>query len=134
MALGWVECANAVVGIGVGIAFIVTFSVAAANGGFVDVDATGADNTTLATLHYAADRVTETLSDLDIDIDTYGPAVQVGCRMAEVECPHKISGVAVGSIVTGTLSLLFFLVALWLRSQRVTKQRGRRLEGGYPDL
>lgn len=137
VASGW-EVVNFCLGIALSITFVVTFSVAIANGGFVNVDDTGADNATLATLHYAADTVTEDLASLDIDIDAYGPAVKIGCRMAQAQtgvgCPHKISGVAVTSIVTGVLSVLSLLMGLWFRTQR-RQQYGRRGRVQmYPDL
>ena len=130
----WAEAVNGVLGLAVGITFIVAFSVAAANGGFVNVDDTGADNTTLATIHYAADAVTNLTSVLDIDIDAYGPAVKIGCQLAEVECPHKITGVAVASIVTGVLALLQLLLGLWFRADRRQKRNRRGAQQLYPDL
>lgn len=138
MVAPYVEAANACVGIAVGIAFIVTFSVAAANGGFVNMDDTGADNATLANLHYAADTVTDELSALDIDVDAYGPAIKVGCQLAKTQtgvgCPHKISGVAVGSIVTGVLAVLALLLGLYFRHERRSKSVRRRHARLYPDL
>ena len=135
MAAPWVEAANLCVGVGVSIAFVITFGVAAANGGFVDVDATNADNATLTTVHRMADAVTESLADLDIDIDSYGRAVQIGCRIAEFKCPHKISGVAVASISTGALAVCLLVVGLWLRTQRPERRyRGGRAQRLYPEL
>jgi hypothetical protein len=134
MVPAWAEALNLVVGVAVGITFIVTFSVAAANGGFVNVDDTGADNVTLATIHYAADALTNLTSALDIDIDTYGPTVRLGCKLAEVECPQKISGVAVASIVMGVLALLMLLLGLWLRAERRQKRGRNGARQLYPDL
>jgi hypothetical protein len=129
----WLEPVNVCLGAGVGIAFIVTISVAAANGGFVDVDATGADNYTRAAIHYAADRVTEELSSLDVDVPE--PA-RLGCRLAEVECPTKISGVAVASIVLGVLFVLQLLIGLFLRHRRREgyARRGKKKLYGYGDV
>ena len=131
------ESFNVCVGAGVGIAFIVTLSVAASNNGFVDVDATGADNYTRAALHYAADTVTDELSSLDVDVPE--PA-RLGCRLAEVECPSHISGVAVASIVLGVLFALQVTLGLVLRQRR--RRHGARtgrsklygVDSHYPEL
>jgi hypothetical protein len=134
MASVAVEAANVCVGLSLFITFIVTLSVAAANNGFVSVDDTGVGNNTRAALHSAQEAVTDELSSLDIDIDTYGPAIKVGCQLAEIECPTKISGVAVASIVTGILSLLSLIVALVLRARRRSKYANRGRVQLYPDL
>ena len=133
MALAYLEAANACVGIGVFIAFLVTFIVALAN---LDccVDTSNIDNATLAELRYVGDTVTSTLSDLDIDVDSYGPALKVGCQLAALNCPHKISGVAVASIVTGVISVLAFLLGLWFRAERRKTYARHGRKQLYPEL
>lgn len=128
-----VEGVNACLGLSLLITFIVTLSVALANADCC-IDTSSLDNATLTQLHYATDTVTATLSDLDIDVDAYGPVVQVGCRLAEIECPHKISGVAVASIVTGIMSVLFLLLGLALRVDRRTRRSRNGRVRLYPEL
>ena len=127
------EGVNAFIGLSLLITFIVTLSVALANADCC-IDTSSLDNATLTQLHYATQTVTSTLSDLDIDVDAYGPVVQVGCRFAEIECPHKISGVAVASIVTGTLSVLFLLVGIAFRTDRSMRRSRNGRTRLYPDL
>lgn len=133
MTLLYLETANACIGFGVFVAFLVTFIVALSN---LDccVDTSSIDNATLAELRYVGDTVTSTLSDLDIDIDSYGPALKVGCQLASVNCPHKISGVAVASIVTGVVAVLTFLMGLWFRAERHKQYAKRGRMRLYPDL
>ena len=133
MTLIYFEAANAFVGVGVFIAFLVTFIVALSN---LDccVDTSNIDNATLAELRYVGETVTFTLSDLDIDVNSYGPALKVGCQLAALNCPHKISGVAVASIVTGVIAVLTFLLGLWFRSERHKQYARRGRVQLYPDL
>lgn len=130
---GWAEAANVAVASSLLTTFLVTLIVAASNNGFVDIDATGIDNSTLASLHYAADTVSTSLSPLDMDV---AETITLSCRLAEVSCPSKLSGVAVTSIVTGVLVVPSFLLGIYLRSRRLRTYGmtgGRRKLRDYPN-
>ena len=138
------EVVNLIVSLCLFVTFVTTLGVAIANAdccnGNSMLGVSMLSNDTRAGFSYASETVTHKLSDLDIDVDNYGPALRTACGLVKYEtntslaCPHKISGVTVTSIVMGILWVPTVAVGLYLRTERRKERRAHGRVQLYPDL
>ena len=88
---------------------LVLLIVGAATNSFFD---TSVDGSAATQIHSLADVVAETFADLSFNVSA---EIQLSCEMSGIECPHRVSGITVTSIVMAGIAWLSLVGVVLLK-------------------